>query len=77
MKKLFYVVQKETQSVGDNDGVEETTGYKSVRVYDLENGQMTIFCNLNIPNEDDSEEAILEYCDDNGLGDETINLINL
>ena len=32
MKKLFYVVEKELEDI---DGVQETTGYKDIRIYDI------------------------------------------
>ena len=32
MKKLFYVVEKELEDI---DGVQETTGYKDIRLYDI------------------------------------------
>lgn len=77
MKKLYYVVEKELQGFGDNEGTEETTGHKSVRVYDLVNDKLVIFCQLDIENGDNSEDEILGYCEDNGLGDEIIKLTQL
>jgi len=74
-KKLFYVVDLELQNV---DGeILETTGNKFVRVYDIENNAPTKFCDLEIDITDNSEEAIQEYLDDNGHGDETFELIEL
>jgi len=74
-KKLFYVVDLELQNV---DGeILETTGNKFVRVYDIENNVPTKFCDLEIDITDNSEEAIQEYLDDNGHGDETFEFIEL
>jgi hypothetical protein len=74
-KKLFYVVDLELQNV---DGeILETTGNKFVRVYDIENNVPTKFCDLEIDITDNSEEAIQEYLDDNGYGDETFEFIEL
>jgi hypothetical protein len=75
VKKLFYVVDLELQNV---DGeILETTGNKFVRVYDIENNVPTKFCDLEIDITDNSEEAIQEYLDDNGHGDETFEFIKL
>jgi hypothetical protein len=74
-KKLFYVVDLELQNA---DGeVLETTGNKTVRVYDIENNVPTKFCDLEIDITDNSEEAIQEYLDDNGHGDEMFEFVEL
>ncbi len=74
-KKLFYVVDLELQNA---DGeILETTGNKDVRVYDMVDNVPTKFCHLEIGITDNSEEAIQEYLDDNGHGDETFELIEL
>lgn len=74
-KKLFYVVDLELQNA---DGeILETTGNKDVRVYDMVDNVPTKFCHLEIDITDNSEEAIQEYLDDNGHGDETFELIQL
>jgi len=73
-KKLYYVVDLELQDV---DGFKETTGNKYVRVYDLSGVGLEKFCDLEIDITDNSEEAIQEYLDDNGHGDETFEFIQL
>ena len=75
VKKLFYIVDLELQHV---DGeIQETTGWKTIRVYEIENNVPTKFCNLDIEISDNSEEAIQEYLDENGHGDETFEFIEL
>lgn len=74
-KKLFYVVDLELQHV---DGeIQETTGWKGIRVYEIIDNVPTKFCDLEIDITDNSEEAIQEYLDDNGHGDETFEFIEL
>ena len=73
-KKLYYTVDKELQDVGE---VEETTGNKSVTVYEIENNIPKKFFDLDLVNEDSSEEAIQEYLDDNGFGDDEFEFIIL
>lgn len=77
MKTVYYVVQKELSSLGDNENTEETTDNKTVTVYTIENGEVEKWFDLNIENTDNSEEAILEYMDDNGFGDDLIKLTEL
>lgn len=74
-KKLYYVVSLDLENV-DGD-IFETTGIKYVRVYDMVDNVPTKFCDLEIVIEDNSEEAIQEYLDDNGHGDETFEFIQL
>lgn len=74
-KKLYYVVDLELQHV---DGeIEETTGNKTVRVYDMEDNVPKIFCTLDLLNTQNSEEEIQEYLDDNGFGDDAFEFIEL
>ena len=74
MRKLYYTVEKELQQVSD---FEETTGFKTVTVYDIENNIPTKFFELEISNDENTKEAINEYLSDNGYGDETFELIIL
>ena len=74
MRKLYYTVEKELQQVGD---FEETTGFKTVTIYDIENNIPTKFFELEISNDENTKEAINEYLSDNGYGDETFELIIL
>ena len=74
-KKLFYVVDLELQHV---DGeIQETTGWKTIRVYEMVDNTPTKFCNLEFYITVNSEEAIQEYLDDNGHGDEMFEFIEL
>jgi len=74
-KKLYYIVDLELQHV---DGeIQETTGNKFIRVYDIIDNVPNRFCDLEIDITDNSEEAIQEYLDDNGHGDETFEFIEL
>ena len=74
MRKLYYTVEKELQQVGD---FEETTGFKTVTVYDIENNVPTKFFDLETSNEENTEDVINDYLSDNGYGDETFELIIL
>ena len=75
-KKLYYIVDLELQHV---DGeIQETTGNKFIWVYDIIDNVPNKFCaDLEIDITDNSEEAIQEYLDDNGYGDETFEFIEL
>lgn len=73
-RKLYYVIEKELTSINE---VEETTGNKTIRVYEIEDNTPKIFCLLVADNSDNSREAIQDYLDYNGYGDETFDLINL
>jgi hypothetical protein len=73
-KKIFYFVRKELQSVGD---IEETTGYKTVTLYNIVDDKPELIDILDLENSANSEEEIQEYLDDNGFGDETFELIEL
>ena len=67
-RKIYYVVEKELNNI---DGNEEATGVKSISLYDIVNNEIVPMGTINdVANEDKSTEAIQEYLDDNGLGDE-------
>lgn len=75
-KKLFYVVDLELQHV---DGeIQETTGWKYVRLYEIVDNDLSTLCALEIDITDNSEEAIQEYLDEieiyNGITFELIEL---
>ena len=75
-KKLFYVVDLELQHV---DGeIQETTGNKYVRLYEIVENDLSSLCALEIDITDNSEEAIQEYLDEiemyNGITFELIEL---
>jgi hypothetical protein len=67
-KKLFYVVDKELQGI---DGFEEATGFKTISLYSAHDSDISPIGVINdVANEDSTKEAIQEYLDDNGMGDE-------
>ena len=45
MKTLYYTVEKELQDI---DGIEETTGYKDIRVYDIVNNKPKLVVEINV-----------------------------
>jgi hypothetical protein len=73
-KKLYYVVDRQFEDI---DGFAEATGYKDVQVYEVLNGEIEKFCYLDLSNEDNTEEAINDYLNDNGFGDDEFELIQL
>lgn len=74
-KKLYYVVDKETNDVGGD--CQECTGNKTVTVYNMVNNVPTEFFNLDLELFQNSEEEIQEWLDDNGYGDDEFELIRL
>ncbi len=78
-KKLFYVVEKELQDI---DGIEETTGIKTISVYSIGHKAVEGFLmnkefDIECTNEENSEEAINDYLIDNGMSDEEYELKQL
>jgi hypothetical protein len=66
MEKRFYVVEKQ---LSPYDGeFEETTGWKTVTLYDIDAQAMDLVevCQLEVPNSDDSVEALMEWLLENG-----------
>ena len=66
-KHLYYVVEIELIEI---DGMEETTGNKTIRVYEMIDNKPCEFTTVNCTNDDNSEEMIQGYLDDNGYGDD-------
>ena len=62
MKKLYYVIEKELENIG---GVEETTGYKDVRVYDFVDGVPKLVIDINIDNSDSTLDELKSYVEEN------------
>jgi hypothetical protein len=60
MGNLYYVVEKQLASVGDNEGIEETTGLKNITIYDVETQDFTLFVvgKFETLNENNSEDAV-------------------
>lgn len=65
MKKFYYTVEKELQSY-DNES-EETTGWKTVWVYDMVNNEPVKFATLELENSDNTIKAIKNHLDENGI----------
>ncbi len=61
MKTLYYVVEKELENIG---GVEETTGYKDVRVYDIGKGMPKLVIDINIENSDSTLDELKTYVEE-------------
>jgi len=74
-RKLYYVVEKELNNI---DGNEEATGFKSISLYDVQEGAIIPFGTINdVENTNKSTDAIEEYLTDNGYGDEEFELKQL
>lgn len=78
MKNLYYVVEKQLQQIDLEEGIEETTGLKTITVYDIDTQSMHIveICQIEAKNETISEEEIYTYLENND-DDEEYNLIQL
>ena len=61
MRTLYYTVTKQLVSFG---GFEETNGLKDVIVYIIEDNRMVLLFELQMRNEDNSEEVILDIIED-------------
>ena len=75
LKKLYYVVEKKLQDVGDD--IQEITGWKQITVYDMVNNIPKIFCEIESENAINSEVEIQEYLDNNGYEDDEFEFIIL
>jgi hypothetical protein len=73
-KTLFYVVEKQLQG---NSDCEETTGWKTITVYEIIKNQPKIFCEIEAKIEDSSENEIQTYLDNNGLEDQEFDFQQL
>ena len=67
-KKLYYSVTKETEVINESD---ECTGFKSIRMYGIQNNELDCIGTINdVNNSEISIDVIQEYLDDNGYGDD-------
>lgn len=73
-KQLYYVIEKELQNVGEN---EETNGWKTITIYEIIDNKLKLFEEIQSKNEDNSVTEIQNYLDENGFGDDDIELIQL
>jgi len=71
MQNLYYVVEKQLQQIDLEEGTEETTGWKTITVYDIDTQAMNIIeiCQIEAKSEANSEEEIYVYLENNN--DET------
>ena len=75
MKKFYYTIEKQLHSY---DNVQETSGWKYVNIYSIENNTPKLVGNLDILNETNTEVAIAEKLEKEGLaGTGLIHLIQL
>jgi hypothetical protein len=60
MEKRFYVVEKQLQGI---DNFEETTGWKTVTMYDIDAQAMNMVevCQLEMRNSENSVEVLKEW----------------
>lgn len=76
MKTFYYVIEKQLLSY---DNVQETSGWKDIRIYRLEDNEMILVMELEIENSENSKEVVEDELGDNGyiaVGDE-VKLIQL
>lgn len=79
VKKLYYIVELDLQHV---DGeIQETTGWKGIRVYEMVDNEPYQIFDTEIEITDDSEEAIHEILEseefEEAFKDKTVELIEL
>ena len=74
-KKIYYVVEKLTQDVGDD--IHELTGWKNITVYSMENNEPVKFFNVEGENSLNTVDEIQDYLNDNGYGDNEYVFIEL
>lgn len=75
MKKvLYYVVELQLQDI---DGIQETTGWKTITVYTVEKGKIVKWFDIETANTGSSTCKISDWLTDNGYGDESIKMILL
>jgi len=67
-KTLYFVVEKE---------LEDIDGLKEINVYDMVNNKPEVFAMLESTNDESSRDAINNYLNDNGYGDDEFELIQL
>jgi hypothetical protein len=66
MKTLYYTVEKQIINL---DGIEECTGWKTITVYEIVLDKPKLWFELDVKNEDSSEDEIQEWLDSNGFED--------
>lgn len=74
MKKLYYIIKKQLQ---DNGDCEETNGWKNIIVYSITDNKPTLEFDIEAQISDVSVDCINDYLEDNGMGDDEYELIEL
>jgi len=64
-KKLYFVVEKELDSTNKS-----LTGNNTIDVYEIIDNEPKKFASIDSVNSESSVDAIQDYLDDNGYGDE-------
>ena len=72
MKKLYFVVEKSVYGDG-----ETLDGTKSITVYEMIDNAPKLFVVIDGTNDERSTDAIQNWLDDNGHGDDNFELIQL
>ena len=65
-KTLYYTAEKELQDI---DGIEETTGYKKILVYNIVDNKPEAILEIDILSEDSSEDSIYHILDEHMNGE--------
>lgn len=74
MKQIYYVVQKE---LIDIDGIEETTGNKTITLYEIFDNKLERFRIIESINEDNTVDTINEYMKEKNIYPNNYTLIEL
>ena len=71
---LYYVIEKQIQTI---DTIEECTGWKTIRVYEIIDNQPKLFCEIEALNETSDVEEIQIWLDNNGYEDKEFEFLQL
>ena len=67
MKTLYYTVKKELQNVGE---VEETTGYKDIRLYDIVDNKPILITEISAENGYDTIDELNYFVEETMMDEE-------
>jgi hypothetical protein len=73
-RTLYFVIDKELRDI---DGIEETTGNKTITVYEVKNNKLQKHVDIEAANEDSSIEMINEMLVEDGEDPRDFELIQL
>lgn len=71
-KKIYYTIEKEVACDG-----ETLTGNKDVTIYEILDNVPKVLFHLDLSIEENSKDAILEYLNENGFGDDEFDIVLL